>query len=163
MRPVLALALALAALTATPAALPAAAATAAQVRAPNRAEHTEYVVEVNKKGQVARVRTGKSSSDSAFNAMTYGNALQVFIRTPDGNAVSGTYRLSYDYDPKSHNVRRTVALIHAGGVDPNAIGAVNAMAEINRRRAQHPAQQEHAGTTPVNTLPDLRTITGAKH
>lgn len=125
---------------------------------PQRAEQTQFVVEVNKMGQVTRVRTGKYSSDPAFNAITYGNALQVFIRTPQGRAVSGTYRLMYDYDPKSRNVRRTVSLIHAGGVDPNAIGAVNAMAQLNRRRAQqglHP--------TPAGTLPDLRTITGIKH
>jgi hypothetical protein len=158
-----AFALALLALAAAPISLSAAAAGAAQVRAPDRAEHTEYVVEVNKMGQVARVRAGKSSPDAAFNAMTYGNALQVFIRTPDGKAVSGTYRLSYDYDPKSRNVRRTVALIHAGGVDPNAIGAVNAMAEINRRRAQRGQSERTTGTTPVNTLPDLKTITGSKH
>ncbi|MGP6159715.1 MAG: hypothetical protein ACLPYS_19835 [Vulcanimicrobiaceae bacterium] len=152
----------LAALAGPPAAARAASTAAAQLRAPSQAEHTEYVIEVNKKGQVSRVRAGKYSSDAAFNAMTYGNALQVFIRTPDGNAVSGTYRLSYDYDPKSRNVKRNVALIKAGGVDPNAIGAVNAMAEINRRRAQH-AAQDHPGTTSVNTLPDLKTITGSKH
>jgi hypothetical protein len=157
-----ALALALAALSAVPAPLRAAPAAAAQTRAPDRAEHSEFVVEVNKKGQVARVRAGKYSSDAAFNAMTYGNALQVFIRTPDGRAVPGTYRLNYDYDPKSRNVRRTVTLLRAGGVDPNAIGAVNAMAEINRRRALR-EQQARAGTTPVNTLPDLKTITGSKH
>ncbi|MFY9780739.1 MAG: hypothetical protein WAJ85_09545 [Candidatus Baltobacteraceae bacterium] len=153
----------LAALAAPPAPLRAALSGAAQLRAPSRAQHAEYVVEVNKKGQVTRVRAGKPSSDAAFNAITYGNALQVFIRTPDGRAVSGTYRLGYDYDPKTHNVRRTVALIHAGGVDPDAVGAVSAMAEINRRRALRAAQQEHAGTTPVNTLPDLNTITGGKH
>ncbi len=154
----------LAALAAVHAPLRAATPATAQVRAPARAEHTEFVVEVNRKGQVSRVRSGKYSSDAAFNTMTYGNALQVFIRTPDSKAVPGTYRLSYDYDPRSRNVHRTVTLIHAGGVDPNAIGAVNAMAEINRRRAER-EQQEHAaaGTTPVNTLPDLNTITGSKH
>ena len=140
---------------------------AAQTRVPTAAEHTEYVVEVNKKGQVTRVRSGKPSRDAAFNAMTYGNALQVYIRTPGGGAVSGTYRLTYDYDPKTHDVRRTVGLMHAGGVDPNALGAVDAMAAINRRRASRQPPEEQRTTagapTPSSTLPDLGTITGHKH
>ena len=41
-----------------------------------------------------------------------------------GTAVPGLYRLSYDYDPATKQVRRTVALIKAGGVDPNAPGIV---------------------------------------
>ena len=140
---------------------------AAQPRLPSAAEHTEYVVEVNKKGQVTRVRSGKSSRDTAFNAMTYGNALQVYVRTPDGRAISGTYRLTYDYDPKTRDVRRTVGLIHAGGVDPNALGAVDEMAAINRRRASRQTPEEQRPTagpfTPSSTLPDLGTITGHKH
>ncbi len=104
-------------------------------RAPATAQHTEFVVEVNGKGQVVRIRSGVPSRDGAFNTMTYGNALQVFIRTHDGRAISGLYRLSYDYDPKDEIVTRHVALIRAGGVDPKALGAVDEMKALDRRKA----------------------------
>jgi len=127
-------------------------------RTPATAVHTEFLVEVNAKGQVTRVRSGKSCPDLAFNAMTYGNALQAFIRTPDGRSISGLYRLSYDYNPKTKRVARAVALIHAGGVDPNRIGAVDEMALINARH--HP----QASPTPAGSpLPDFKAITGHRH
>jgi len=103
-------------------------------RVPSAPQHTEYVVEVNRKGQVTRVRSGKSSRDLAFNTMTYGNALQAFIRTADGKAIPGTYRLAYDYAPKSKNVHRSVALLRAGGVNANAQGAVDRMTADARSR-----------------------------
>ncbi|HTD34070.1 MAG TPA: hypothetical protein VK665_10440, partial [Candidatus Elarobacter sp.] len=104
--------------------------------APKKALHVEYTVEVNRLGQVARVRSVKPSHDEGFDTHTYGNALQAFIRTPDGKALAGTYRLSYDYDPKTLRVHRDVALIKAGGVNPNAKGAADSMMEIARRN-QH--------------------------
>jgi hypothetical protein len=118
--------------------------------------HTEFVVEVNRKGQVTRVKSGKSCPDLSFNAMTYGNALQAFIRTADGRAISGVYRLAYDYDPKTKRVKRTVALLHAGGVDPDKLGAVDEMAIVNAR---------HHGPAPSPTpdLPDFKAITGHRH
>ena len=117
--------------------------------------HTEFVVEVNKMGQVARVRSGKSCNYPPFNAQTYGNALQTFIRTPDGHAVSGLYRLSYDYDPSSQRVRRDVALVHAGGVNPNAHGAVNDMNDIARRNAKKHPQQAAAAAGPPRPAPSV--------
>ena len=51
--------------------------------------HVEMFVEVNKLGQVSRVRSIKPSQDAQFDAHMYGNALQAFIRTPDGNVVVG--------------------------------------------------------------------------
>ncbi len=107
-------------------------------RIPRTPEHCEYVVEVNRKGQVTRVRSGKPSRDLAFNTMTYGNALQAFIRTPDGYALAGLYRLSYDYAPKTKNVHRSVALLRAGGVNANALGAVDRMT-ADARKEQPPA------------------------
>jgi hypothetical protein len=92
--------------------------------------HTEFVVEVNKRGQVTRIRSGNGSADPTFNAQTYGNALQAFIRTPDGNAISGVYRLTYDYDPKTSNIHRDVALMWPGGVDANAEGAAVRMMKL---------------------------------
>jgi hypothetical protein len=126
---------------------------------PATAVHTEFVVEVNRKGQVTRVRSGKSCPDLAFNAITYGNALQAFIRTPDGRSISGLYRLSYDYDPKTKKVARTVAIIHAGGVDANRLGAVDEMALVSARNRPPPPSPTPAGSP----LPDIKAITGHRH
>ncbi|HEY4439544.1 MAG TPA: hypothetical protein VGN14_03770 [Candidatus Elarobacter sp.] len=100
---------------------------------PKKKLHVEMIVEVNKYGQVARVRSIKPSHDPGFDAKAYGNALQAFIRTPDGHVVLGSYRMIYDYDPVSLNVKRDVQLVKAGGVNPNAQGAANQMMEIARR------------------------------
>jgi hypothetical protein len=152
----LALGLAFAAVTAgagpaTAGAAPAPQPAPAVAAVPDKPEHTEFTVETNAKGQVTRVRSGKPSPDPAFNAMTYGNALQAFIRTDDGRAVAGVFRLTYDYDPASKRVRRGVALIHAGGVDPSALGAVDAMAAADRKA--HDAKKTKA-------FPSLGAITG---
>jgi hypothetical protein len=135
---------------ASPAVRAAAAAPGPAAATPDKPEHTEFTVETNEKGQVTRVRSGKPSPDPAFNAMTYGNALQAFIRTADGNAVAGVYRLTYDYSPKSKRVRRGVALIRAGGVDPGALGAVDQMAAFDRKAHD---------TKKTKTFPSLGTIT----
>jgi hypothetical protein len=106
---------------------------------PKSTLHVEWVVETNKLGQVTRVRSGKPSTDRTFNTQTYGNALQAFIRTPDGHAVSGIYRLTYDYNPKTTRVRRAVALIRAGGVNANAEGAALQMESIAQKHTPEPA------------------------
>jgi hypothetical protein len=98
--------------------------------------HTEYVVAVNKLGQVTHVLARKISKDKIYNLQTYGNAMQAFIRTGDGHAISGSYRLTYDYSPKTARVHRDVQLVRAGGVDPNALGAVNRMIEDVRAHAK---------------------------
>jgi hypothetical protein len=100
---------------------------------PSSVLHTEFVVEVNKKGQVTRVRSGKASSNPGFNMKTYGNALQAFIRTQSGHSVPGIFRLTYDYSPETKMVVRNVALIRRGGVNVNAPGAVEAMMEASRK------------------------------
>ncbi|HTV73814.1 MAG TPA: hypothetical protein VME66_08935 [Candidatus Acidoferrales bacterium] len=102
---------------------------------PTTVLHTDFLVDTNRKGQVTRVRSGTGSSNARFNLMTYGNALQTFIRTPSGGAVAGIFRLDYDYSPTTGAVRRTVTLVRAGGVDPNAIGAVFAMLQDAHRHA----------------------------
>ncbi len=119
-----------------------------KVLLPTRPLHVELTVEINKFGQVARVRAIKASHDQAFDAHTYGNALQAFIRTPDGHVVVGTYRLTYDYDPKTARVRRDVALISAGGVNPNAQGAADQMEEIARRQHDKAVSHPGIGVTP---------------
>lgn len=128
---------------------------------PKRKLHTELVVEINKLGQVARVRSIKPSHDDQFDAHTYGNALQAFIRLPDGRVILGTYRLTYDYDPKSLRVHRDVALIREGGVDPNAKGAATDMMDIAKRNAKRTPPPSFAvtpGPAPsvnVKRMPDL--------
>jgi hypothetical protein len=117
------------------------------------------IVEVNRLGQVTRVRSIKPSHNPGFDRHAYGNALQAFIRTPDGHVVLGSYRLSYDYDPKTLRVRRDVALVHVGGVNPNAKGAATEMMEIarrngNRQRATS-ATPKPAPTDNARRLPDL--------
>ena len=113
--------------------------------------HTEYVVAVNKLGQVTHVISGKLSKNRTYNTQTVGNALQAFIRTPDGKAIAGSYRLTYDYNPKTARVRREVSLVRAGGVDPNAPGAVNAMIEDVKKHQQAAAahgREAKAAMTP---------------
>jgi hypothetical protein len=105
-------------------------------RMPTTPQHTELIVETNKRGEVARVRAGKGGPDPLFNIMVYGNALQAYIHTAEGGSIAGTYRLTYDYSPVTKNVKRQVELIHAGGVDPDAIGAVDDMMKVNDRRMQ---------------------------
>ena len=94
--------------------------------------HAEYVVSVNGKGEVVRVLSKKLSQFTRFDLMTYGNAVQTFIRTDTGHVVVGTFRLLYDYDPKHDAVRRDVVLVSRGGVNPNAESAVSVM----KRRAK---------------------------
>jgi hypothetical protein len=129
-------------------------------RTPSTPQHTEFVVEVNRRGQVVKVDSGKQSQDPAFNAITYGNVLQAFIRKPDGSAISGLYRLSYDYDPADKRVRRDVALVRPGGVNPNALGAVDQ--ELQKLAAEKARHRFDAHPTP-SPLPDLKAITGHRH
>ena len=66
---------------------------------------------VNKLGQVTRILSGKPSKDRTYNLQTGGNALQAYIRTSDGKAIAGSYRLTYDYSPKTTRIHRDVALV----------------------------------------------------
>lgn len=102
--------------------------------------HTEFKVEVNRKGQIVRVKSGKECPNPTFNAMTYGNVLQMFIRHPDGSATPGMYRVTYDYTPSTHNVRRNVALLSEGGDWIDEQGAVDQMREVDRKN-----QERHLG------------------
>jgi hypothetical protein len=130
--------------------------------------HSEYIVAVNKLGQVTRVISGKVSKDKTYNLQTYGNAIQAFIRTPDGKAISGRYKLTYDYSPKTTRIHRDVALVKAGGVDANAPGAVIEMyADVRKHQKSKPSSTpapertaaQTAAPQPTGTfhLPDLKT------
>ncbi len=119
--------------------------------------HVEVIVEVNSRGQVVRVKSTKPCKIQGFNIQTYGNALQMWIRRPDGTAQVGLYRVTYDYDPKTQDVTRRVALVSAGGSWANEPGAANVMIEeVNRQaaEAQKKAAEQNA------KLPSLNQIRG---
>lgn len=126
---------------------------------PKIALHTEVTVEVNKRGQVVRITSTKPCKVNTFNIQTFGNALQMWIRRPDGTAQVGLFRVSYDYDPKTKNVARHIALVKAGGNWGDAPGAANVMIENARKQAleaQKRSQEENA------KLPSLNEIRGIK-
>jgi hypothetical protein len=127
------------------------------IHLPNVPLHSEVVVEVNKKGQVVRVKSTKQSKVRTFNVQTYGNALQMWIRKPDGTAKVGLYRVTYDYNPKTQDVTRRVTLVSAGGSWGNDPGAANVMMEMARKQAEaaHKAQEEQS-----SKLPSLNQIRG---
>lgn len=102
--------------------------------------HTEFMVQVNRKGQIVRVKSGKECKNVTYNAITYGNVLQMFIRRPDGSATVGMYKVSYDYDPRTTKIHRGVALISEGGDWADEQGAVDQMREVDRKN-----QEKHLG------------------
>ena len=126
--------------------------------------HTEVVVEVNKKGQVVRVKSTKPSKVQTFNLQTYGNALQMWIRRPDGTATVGLYRVTYDYNPKTQGVTRRVAIISEGGTWANDPGAAMVMIDMAKKQAaaaeaQYEAEQ-HKRQEQSSKLPSLNQIRG---
>ena len=130
------------------------------IHLPNTPLHVEVVVEVNKKGQVVRVKSAKPSKVRSFNIQTYGNALQMWIRKPDGSAEVGLYRVTYDYNPKNQQVTRRVALVSLGGNWGNSEGAADVMIDLAKKQAaaaQKHAQQQQEQT---NKLPSLNEIRG---
>ncbi len=130
------------------------------IHLPNTPLHVEVVVEVNKKGQVVRVKSAKPSKVRSFNIQTYGNALQMWIRKPDGSAEVGLYRVTYDYNPKNQQVTRRVALVSLGGNWGNAEGAADVMIDLAKKQsaaAQKHAQQQQEQS---NKLPSLNEIRG---
>ena len=129
---------------------------------PKVAEHAEIIVQTNGKGQVVSAKIDKPSPDKVFNTQVYGNALQAFIRTPDGNSVTGLFRLTYDYDPKTAKVKREVSFIKAGG-DPNAIGAVPQMLETAKKGQQHAEEQERAAAASAQAAAAQRAAAAAAH
>ncbi|HMF27479.1 MAG TPA: hypothetical protein VKE42_01835 [Candidatus Cybelea sp.] len=133
--------------------------------------HSEVVVEVNAKGQVVRIKSVKPSKLLSFNYQTYGNALQMWIRKchePGGTSACtaevGLYRVTYDYDPKTTNVTRHVAIISHGGSWANEPGAATVMMEMFRKQAEAAAEQERKAQEHQqqqnNKLPSLNEIRG---
>jgi hypothetical protein len=127
---------------------------------PTRPLHSTLDVEVNKKGQVVRIKGGQLSHDSVFDTMTIGNALQMWIRHPDGTAEVGLYRVVYDYDPHTHNVARHIAILSRGGNWGNEAGAATKMmnaAERETRAAYErmKAEEKQRQAESAKHLPDI--------
>lgn len=127
---------------------------------PDRALHSAIIVEVNKHGQVVRIKGGDLSHDSVFDTMTIGNALQMWIRRPDGSAVVGLFRVTYDYDPHTHNVARHIALLSQGGNWGNDPGAATRMVNTATRETREAyeriqADERRREAQSAKHLPDI--------
>ncbi len=133
------------------------AATPAPQPLPKVALHTEVVVEVNKMGQVVRVKSTKQCKVQSFNIQTFGNALQMWIRRPDGSAQVGLYRVTYDYNPKTRGVTRKISLVSAGGTWGNDEGAANVMINNAKKQALEARRKAEEES---NKLPSLNEIRG---
>ena len=138
------------------------------IHLPRSPLHSEVVVEVNKKGQVVRIKSVKPSKLLSYNYQTYGNALQMWIRKchTAGNSTTctaevGLYRVTYDYDPKTTNVTRHVAIISHGGSWANEPGAATVMMDMYRKQAEAAAAAERKQQEQVNKLPSLNEIRGS--
>ncbi len=107
-------------------------------RPPTVPLHTEFVVEVNRLGQVVRVTQKHGCKNLNFNAHTLGNVLQATIRLPNGKAIVGLYRVTYDYNPRTYGIYRHATLLRAGGNWGNDPGAASQIIEDAKRM-----QQEH--------------------
>ncbi len=132
---------------------------------PSKALHVDLQVEVNKLGQVVRVLHGNLSGDGPFDTMVMGNALQMWIRDQRGKTVTaivGLYKVHYDYNPSTHAVKRTFALIKRGGSWANEPGAATKIMSDAKKQAEAAAaalaklkadQQKKAAENP--NLPDI--------
>jgi hypothetical protein len=125
---------------------------------PKVALHVEVVVEVNNRGQVVRVRSTKPCKIQGFNIQTYGNALQMWIRHPNGTAQVGLYRVTYDYDPKTQEVTRRVALISAGGNWANEPGAATVMIDIAKKQAEEAERKAESQNAKLPSLNEIRGV-----
>ncbi|HET6896126.1 MAG TPA: hypothetical protein VFH72_12155 [Candidatus Baltobacteraceae bacterium] len=128
---------------------------------PSRPLHSTIMVEVNKRGQVVRIAKGGTlSHDAVFDTMTIGNALQMWIRRPDGSAAVGLFRVNYDYDPHTHNVSRHISLVSSGGNWGNAPGAATRMVDAAKRETKEAyermkADEKRRQAQSASHLPDI--------
>ncbi|HEV3155279.1 MAG TPA: hypothetical protein VGZ02_15830 [Candidatus Baltobacteraceae bacterium] len=128
-------------------------------RLPTRPLHARLIVEVNRKGQVVRVPHGDLSGDRTFDLIVLGNAMQMWIRHPDGSAETGTYSVTYDYNPKTHDLTRHPAILSRGGTWANAPGAatniVNDLMRQQQALEQYRALKAKNEAEKAKNLPDI--------
>ena len=142
-------------LAATPTPAPTPVHKTIEVHLPKDKLHAEYVVEVNKMGQVVKVKSGVVTNVPAFNTMTFGNAEQMWIRHPDGSATVGLFKVTYDYNPADHTVARHISLVSEGGDWGDKPGAANVLMQTAQKQYEE-AIKNH------QPLPSLNEITGKK-
>ena len=111
---------------------------------PTHPLHTEYLVEVNKKGQAVKVKPVLVSAMPGFNTMTFGNAQQMWIRKQDGSATVGTFKVWYDYDPKTHMISRNFSLVSTGGTWGDEEGLANQIIDLAKKEAAQDAASQAA-------------------
>ena len=92
--------------------------------------------------------------------MVLGNALQMWIRHPDGTAQTGLFSITYDYDPKTGKLTRTPAMVKEGGSWANSPGAATAMmANLARMQkeseARLKAEKQKSDAAKEKNLPDI--------
>ena len=126
------------------------------IKLPTVPLHTEFLVEVNKKGQVVKSKPSKLSKLDTFNLQTYGNTLQMWIRKPDGSADVGTFRVSFDYDPKTRKVSRNITLVSLGGNWGDEEGAANSMYEEAQRQLEEAIKKEQHQNQSLPSLNEIR-------
>lgn len=126
------------------------------IKLPTVPLHTEYLVEVNNKGQVVKSKEAKLSKVDVFNLMTYGNTLQMWIRKPDNTATVGTFRVTFDYDPKTKKVTRNVAIVSPGGSWGDEEGAATSMYEEAEKQLQAAVKKQQEQTQSLPSLNDIR-------
>jgi hypothetical protein len=127
------------------------------IKLPTVPLHTEYLVEVNKKGQVVKSKPSKLSKLNTFNLQTYGNTLQMWIRKPDGSADVGTFRVTFDYDPKTKKVTRNITLVSLGGSWGDQEGAATTMFEDAQKQLEEAVKEQQKQN---QSLPSLNQIRG---
>jgi hypothetical protein len=130
------------------------------VNPPKKPLHAVLQVEVNKHGQVVRVVHGSLSGYRPFDLMALGNAMQMWIRHPDGSARTGLYRVTYDYDPQTHNVKRQPELIKPGGNWADTPGAATLIIKDAKRETQElekrmRAEEQAKQKKEAKNLPDI--------
>jgi hypothetical protein len=127
---------------------------------PNKHLHARLLVEVNKRGQVVRVAHGTLSGDRAVDTIWLGNAMQMWIRKPDGTAITGLYSVTYDYDPRTHVVTRVPQLLKPGGSWANKPGAAtsiiaDAKRQVRALEARLHAEEAKQRAQSAKHLPDI--------
>ncbi|HEY1976968.1 MAG TPA: hypothetical protein VGG89_10505 [Candidatus Baltobacteraceae bacterium] len=127
-----------------------------QIKLPTVPLRTEYLVEVNNKGQVVKSKPSKLSKLDTFNLMTYGNTLQMWIRKPDDTATVGLFRVTFDYDPKTRKVARNIELVTPGGNWGEEPGAAAVMYQDAVKQLQAKIKQEQDQNASLPSLNEIR-------
>jgi hypothetical protein len=84
----------------------------------------------------------------------------MWIRKPDGTAITGLYSVTYDYDPRTHVVTRVPQLLKPGGSWANKPGAAtsiiaDAKRQVRALEARLHAEEAKQRAQSAKHLPDI--------